>query len=61
MINASIFKGLKYNQTTATFHQWRDNKQVYGLNFSSRDDAEAFAVAMLRTVEFVNQNSKKLY
>ncbi|CAL1266677.1 unnamed protein product [Larinioides sclopetarius] len=57
VINASILKGLKYNQATATFHQWRDNKQVYGLNFSSRDDAEAFAVAMLRTLEAVNQNS----
>ncbi|KAF8773040.1 Protein enabled like protein [Argiope bruennichi] len=57
VINASILKGLKYNQATPTFHQWRDNKQVYGLNFSSRDDAEAFAVAMLRTLEAVNQNS----
>ncbi|XP_015926754.1 protein enabled homolog isoform X2 [Parasteatoda tepidariorum] len=57
VINASILKGLKYNQATPTFHQWRDNKQVYGLNFSSRDDAEAFAVAMLRTLEIVNQNN----
>ncbi|KAG8193899.1 hypothetical protein JTE90_011458 [Oedothorax gibbosus] len=57
VINASIQKGLKYNQATPTFHQWRDNKQVYGLNFSSRDDAEAFAVAMLRTLEQINQNN----
>ncbi|KAJ9588335.1 hypothetical protein L9F63_018261 [Diploptera punctata] len=31
VINCAILKGLKYNQATATFHQWRDNKQVYGL------------------------------
>ena len=44
-------RGLKYNQATPTFHQWRDNKQVYGLNFSSKDDADAFAMAMLRALE----------
>ena len=51
MINCAILKGLKYNQATPTFHQWRDNKQVYGLNFSSKDDAEIFAAAMLRSLE----------
>lgn len=51
MINCAILKGLKYNQATPTFHQWRDNKQVYGLNFSSKDDAEIFASAMLRSLE----------
>lgn len=28
VINCSILKGLKYNQATPTFHQWRDNRQV---------------------------------
>ena len=51
VINCAILKGLKYNQATPTFHQWRDNKQVYGLNFSSKDDAEVFATAMLRSLE----------
>ena len=46
VINCAILKGLKYNQATPTFHQWRDNKQVYGLNFSSKDDAEVFATAI---------------
>ena len=54
VINCSILKGLKYNQATPTFHQWRDNRQVYGLNFSSKDDAEAFAFAMLHAVEALN-------
>ena len=31
--------------------QWRDNKQVYGLNFSSKDDADVFANAMIRALE----------
>ena len=51
VINCAILKGLKYNQATQTFHQWRDQKQVYGLNFSSKDDAEVFASAMLRALE----------
>lgn len=54
VINCSILKGLKYNQATPTFHQWRDNRQVYGLNFSSKDDAEAFAFAMMHAVELLN-------
>ena len=53
VINCAILKGLKYNQATPTFHQWRDNKQVYGLNFSSKDDAEVFATAMLRSLEVI--------
>ncbi|CAN7975433.1 unnamed protein product [Ixodes persulcatus] len=57
VINCAILKTLKYNQATATFHQWRDNRTVYGLNFSSKDDAEAFAVAMLRAIEMLNQNN----
>ncbi|ODN04656.1 Protein enabled [Orchesella cincta] len=56
VINCSILKGLKYNQATPTFHQWRDNRQVYGLNFSSKDDAEAFAFAMMHAVEALNSN-----
>ncbi|XP_070505344.1 protein enabled [Chironomus tepperi] len=51
VINCSIVKGLKYNQATATFHQWRDSKYVYGLNFSSQQDAENFARAMMHTLE----------
>ena len=51
VINCSILKGLKYNQATPTFHQWRDAKFVYGLNFSSQLDAEAFARAMLHALE----------
>lgn len=54
VINCSILKGLKYNQATATFHQWRDSKYVYGLNFSSQSDAENFARAMMHALEVRN-------
>lgn len=55
VINCSILKGLKYFQATPTFHQWRDNKQVYGLNFTNKDEAEAFAAAMLRALSILGQ------
>ncbi|XP_048524847.1 protein enabled isoform X3 [Dendroctonus ponderosae] len=54
VINCAILKGLKYNQATATFHQWRDNKQVYGLNFSSKEDADCFARAMFHSLEVLS-------
>ncbi|BES88582.1 Hypothetical protein NTJ_01388 [Nesidiocoris tenuis] len=57
VINCIILKGLKYNQATHTFHQWRDNKQVYGLNFSSREDADGFARAMTHALDVLNSNS----
>ncbi|PSN32311.1 Protein enabled [Blattella germanica] len=54
VINCAILKGLKYNQATATFHQWRDNKQVYGLNFSSKEDADSFARAMFHALDMLS-------
>ncbi|XP_019867335.1 protein enabled isoform X2 [Aethina tumida] len=54
VINCAILKGLKYNQATPTFHQWRDNKQVYGLNFSSKEDADCFAKAMFHSLEVLS-------
>jgi len=50
-INCAVLKGLKYNQATPTFHQWRDNKQVYGLNFSNRDEGSKFSAAMTKALE----------
>ncbi|XP_070181483.1 vasodilator-stimulated phosphoprotein-like isoform X2 [Littorina saxatilis] len=51
VINCAILKGLKYNQATPTFHQWRDNRQVYGLNFASREEADNFSQAMLTALD----------
>ncbi|XP_050527711.1 protein enabled isoform X2 [Daktulosphaira vitifoliae] len=58
VINCVILKTLKYNQATTTFHQWRDNKHVYGLNFSSKEDADAFARAMVYALEVLDSVSR---
>ncbi|XP_068577506.1 vasodilator-stimulated phosphoprotein-like isoform X2 [Cebidichthys violaceus] len=54
VINCPIIKGIKYNQATPTFHQWRDPKQVWGLNFSSKEDAALFANSMVHALEDLN-------
>ncbi|XP_068457183.1 vasodilator-stimulated phosphoprotein-like [Clinocottus analis] len=54
VINCPIIKGMKYNQATPTFHQWRDPKQVWGLNFGSKEDAALFSNSMLRALEALN-------
>ncbi|KAG8193300.1 hypothetical protein JTE90_003787 [Oedothorax gibbosus] len=59
VINSSIYKGLKYFQATPTFHQWRDNSQIHGLNFASRDDAETFALAMERCIDILGHSSNQ--
>ena len=57
VINCSILKGLKYNQATPTFHQWRHNCQVYGLNFSSKEEADGFAEAMIKVLETLTSSA----
>lgn len=54
MINCPIIKGMKYNQATPNFHQWRDPKQVWGLNFGSKEDAALFANTMTHALEALN-------
>uniref|UniRef100_A0A8C0CTU1 Protein enabled homolog n=1 Tax=Balaenoptera musculus TaxID=9771 RepID=A0A8C0CTU1_BALMU len=54
VINCAIPKGLKYNQATQTFHQWWDARQVYGLNFGSKEDVNVFASAMMHALEVLN-------
>ncbi|XP_061095460.1 enah/Vasp-like a isoform X8 [Conger conger] len=54
VINYSIVKGLKYNQATPTFHQWRDARQVYGLNFASKEEATTFSNAMMFALNVLN-------
>ncbi|MCI4379343.1 hypothetical protein PGIGA_G00226930 [Pangasianodon gigas] len=51
VMNCPIVKGLKYNQATANFHQWRDARQVWGLNFGSKEDAALFANGMMHALE----------
>ncbi|XP_051878298.1 ena/VASP-like protein isoform X5 [Pristis pectinata] len=56
VINYSIVKGLKYNQATPTFHQWRDARQVYGLNFASKEEATTFSNAMAYALNVLNSH-----
>lgn len=51
VINCALAKGLKYNEATPTFHQWRDQRQVYGLNFPSKEDAQIFGQAVITALE----------
>lgn len=57
VINYAIQKGLKYNTATATFHNWRDSRQVYGLNFSSKEDAHNFAETITQVLDLLNTSS----
>jgi hypothetical protein len=57
VINCMLVKGLKYNQANPTFLQWRDvnAKQVYGLNFQSKEEADAFAQILKLAVDNLNR------
>lgn len=54
VINCPISRGLKYNQATPNFHQWRDARQVWGLNFGSKEDAALFANGISHALEVLN-------
>ena len=51
VINFALVKGLVYDQSTPTFHQWRDQNQVYGLNFVSEQDAQVFGNGVFTSLE----------
>ncbi|XP_053357190.1 vasodilator-stimulated phosphoprotein isoform X1 [Clarias gariepinus] len=57
VMNCPIMKGLKYNQATPNFHQWRDARQVWGLNFGSKEDATLFANGMLHALEVLGADA----
>lgn len=58
VINSAIVKGLKYNQATPNFHQWRDARQVWGLNFGTKEDANQFASGMLHALEALDSGEE---
>lgn len=58
-MNCPIVKGLKYNQATPNFHQWRDARQVWGLNFGSKEDAALFANGMMHALEVLSADGGK--
>lgn len=54
VINCPLVRGIKYNQATPTFHQWRDARQVWGLNFGSKEDAAQFASGMMHALDVLS-------
>lgn len=54
VINCPLVRGIKYNQATATFHQWRDARQVWGLNFGNKEEASQFAAAMMHVLDMLS-------
>lgn len=52
-INTLLYPMLEYRRATDTFHQWQDSSCVYGLNFTSKDDANIFGTAMEKSVQSV--------
>lgn len=55
ILNCNIHHRLKYHTATPTFHQWRDEqRQVYGLNFSSEAEARTFVSVMGQAIDYLN-------
>ncbi|CAI4222749.1 unnamed protein product [Auanema sp. JU1783] len=58
VLNCNIHLRLKYHTATPTFHQWRDEqRQVYGLNFTSEADANLFVMAMSKVQELLTNRN----
>ncbi len=61
VLNCPIARGLRYNQATPIFHQWRVQVQVqgevqhrvYGLNFTTADEAANFSAVMLQALDYL--------
>lgn len=49
---------LKYNHAAPTFHQFRGNRQVYGLNFENKEDSDKFAKAMQSALDTLQRKFK---
>ncbi|XP_065182956.1 vasodilator-stimulated phosphoprotein-like [Sycon ciliatum] len=45
-VNTQLYKGMVFNAASKTFYQWRDPRNVYGLNFQDPQVAATFASAV---------------
>ena len=59
IICSNVVRGMRYNEATANFHQWRDNKVVYGLHFINNEEAEVFGSVMRTSLEVLNSGGHK--
>ena len=62
VLNSSVKPGLRYNEATGNFHQWRDqgSKQVFGLHFLSEEEAACSDVCVSKQMKF-NQKAMGVY
>lgn len=50
VINSNVTKDTQYTRASETFHQWSDNRYIYGLNFVTKEEAESFGTGFEQTV-----------
>ena len=60
VLNSSLRAGMRYNEATPNFHQWRDgtSKQVFGLHFSNYDEAAVFGSVVSQSLEVLNSSGQ---
>ena len=58
VINFALVKGLSYQGTRTTFHQWTDQSQTYGLHFVSEQDAQVFKNGVFTSLENLKTTGK---
>merc|ERR1712157_667716 len=58
-VNMNILKSLKYHVATPLFHQWRDGKVVYGLNFIDEQHANGFNEILSSILENLKEIDKE--
>jgi len=54
VLNAAYFKTMNYSKASDQFHQWTDTRGGYGLNFTSKDDADKFYAATINAIQKLN-------
>jgi len=50
VINSNVIKDTQYTRASETFHQWSDNRYIYGLNFPTKEEAENFGGGFEATI-----------
>jgi len=57
VINSNVTKDTQYTRASETFHQWSDNRYIYGLNFVTKEEAEGFGTGFETTVTKLKEGS----
>ncbi|XP_071656910.1 vasodilator-stimulated phosphoprotein isoform X2 [Patagioenas fasciata] len=57
VLNCPLVRGLRYQQVTPQFHQWRGGRRVWGLNFGDPQEAAQFGTTVLQVLRVLEQGS----